>query len=141
MKYSKSVTSLVLGLINDNKLPLEEKYYNSDNYIDYLDKEHFHHSDKGCDVIMKRTTNMLSGNRVSINKFCKTHNVVCSKTGWELGWYMNTNSRFGGRQRLKKKCQYCNKLYYTVGGNSKYCRECSIVINRNGIYTKNFRRC
>ena len=34
---------------------------------------------------------------IAITKICKTHNVLCSKTGWELGWYreQKRNNRKG----------------------------------------------
>lgn len=62
------------------------------NAIDYCKDEHYHSFLKGCDCEMIIKRNEFDDFAL-VNKFCKTHQVMCSKTGWELGWYRGTNSR------------------------------------------------
>ena len=98
---------------------MPEEFYNPSGYADYLENEHYHHSDKGCQIEM--TTEMgtrpgeifLSG----VVKKCLTHNCVCSKTGWEKGWYRGTKSvsiicecgkELEGKNRL---CDNCKKIH------------------------------
>ena len=130
MNYKKGVIADILGVINSPRIPLEEKYYDCDNYKKYLSNEHFHHSEKGCEIEIRRTSNVLRDNRISINRYCKTHDCLCSKTGWELGWFSGTNNRNYKSKQVKKRCQNCNEFFIAKSGNTKYCRECSISVGR-----------
>lgn len=62
----------------------------------YLPHERYHSFLKGCKCTMKITRS--DNHNISIHKYCKTHGVMCSKTGWELGWYQGTNSRTVSRE-------------------------------------------
>ena len=136
MNYKKGVIADILGVINSPRIPLEEHYYDCDNYKEYLSNEHFHHSEKGCEVEIRRTSNVQRDNRISINRYCKTHDCLCSKTGWELGWFSGTNNRIYKNNNVKKKCHNCNEWYMTTSGNTKYCRECAIIIGRDNYAIK-----
>lgn len=121
----------VLGIINPTYAPLKEEYYNCNNYGSYLSNEHFHHSDKGCQIEMVKSIISLRTNRMSINKQCHTHNTLCSKTGWELGWFSGTYNRGTGRiKNVKKTCQNCGVEYLASSGNNKYCPVCCITVGR-----------
>lgn len=99
----------------------EEEFYNPSGYADYLSNKHYHHSDKGCQIEM--TIEM--GNRPGepslpgVVKKCLTHNCICSKTGWEKGWYQGTPSistvnycECGKEIELKKKlCYDCLQIH------------------------------
>ena len=52
--------------------------------------QRYHSSNKGC-VISKIHGAKWSKKDVD-NYYCHTHGVICTKTGWELGWYLGTNS-------------------------------------------------
>lgn len=47
---------------------------------------HFHCSYKGCNVEMRIVRTMPYGN-ISTVKYCITHDKLCSKSGWEMGWF------------------------------------------------------
>ena len=76
-------------------IPLPEELPNlPDNYKEIKDK-HFH-SSHTCDIEMrvyKNNNKKRTHKSFLTNKYCLTHNVMCSKTGWELGWYGGKNSR------------------------------------------------
>lgn len=116
-----------LGVINDEHLPVIEENYNAVNYVEYLENKHFHHSDKGCDVVMVR---LPSKNRnreaFAINKYCKTHDQLCSKTGWEIGYYLGTKSidLEDDKNYRVISCAVCSKLVTDARFNQKYCKEC-----------------
>ena len=64
---------------------------------DYLSNEHYHSFLKGCDceMIIKEKDGygkFFDSKNMYVNKYCKTHKVMCSKTGWEIGWYQGTKS-------------------------------------------------
>lgn len=101
--------------------PLLESFYNSPFYLDYLKDEHFHHSDKGCSV--KMIMEHIDRNW-RVNKICQTHNCTCSKTGWELNWYMGTYSK------EKRICTMCGAEYKSRGTWSFYCPKCKKVVKK-----------
>ena len=112
-----------LDCINDYNLPIDELHFNPDNYSQYLDNEHYHHSDKGCDVevlVLTDKRNDGKGNK-SVNKICHTHSKVCSKTGWELGWYMGTESKTLFRERT---CVICGVPIYSHQKQVFCCPNC-----------------
>lgn len=111
--------------INDYNLPIDETHYNPDNYSQYLSNEHYHHSDKGCDIeVVVRTDKELSGRgNKSVNKICHTHDKVCSKTGWELGWYMGQETK---KLEEKKKftCVICGIEILSYQSQVFCCKDC-----------------
>jgi len=56
------------------------------------DNEHFHCSAKGCEIEMRLMRTDYYGDYI-IQKYCHKHNRVCSKTGWELGWYLGKQTK------------------------------------------------
>jgi hypothetical protein len=124
----RSIADLI-GNVNTHNAPLEEEYFNSPLYKNFLNDGHFHHSEKGCDIEIRKFYKDKITNRYSVNKYCKTHNKLCSKTGWELNWYMGTYSLTEGSSTIKY-CKRCGKEIRQRGGNRKYCRECSIQNGR-----------
>jgi hypothetical protein len=70
------------------------------NLPDNLDKaikhKRFHCSDKGCKVEMRcyvyRSNNQRKGGSIIV-KYCHTHDTLCSKTGWEVGYYGGTKTK------------------------------------------------
>lgn len=52
--------------------------------------QHFHSSAKGCSLTQIHGAKW-SGKDIE-NYYCLTHGVICTKTGWELGWYLGTKS-------------------------------------------------
>jgi len=124
--------------INDYNLPLIESHYNPNNYLSYLKNEHYHHSEKGCIVEMVVNPKQDDGT-VSINKICRTHDKRCSKTGWELGWYLGTKTK---DLHIKTYCRRCGILIYTdIYNRFLYCPDCR-KIKKEEIkeYTKNKMR-
>jgi hypothetical protein len=113
--------------INNYSSPLEEEFYNSPNFEDYLPNEHFHHRCKGCEVKMEK--NRVDDENVIINKICQTHNIKCSKTGWELGWYLGYSSRQFAPE--KYQCQRCGCDCYSRRKTAKYCSVCRKLIAKD----------
>lgn len=114
--------------INDYELPLTEEYYNAFNFEDYLNNDKFHHSHKGCQIEM--ILNKIEKGNLSINKICHTHNKTCSKTGWELGWYMGTPSKCCvGVGRFSIKCSRCGCEIMANSSNRKYCDKCKTEVS------------
>jgi len=72
---------------------------------------------------------------ISINKICKTHNIKCSKTGWELGWYLGTNSK--ALWTIIKICQNCGQDYRSKRPTARYCKNCGIKIRKERIIFNN----
>jgi len=103
--------------------PLEEYYYASPEYLDYLKNKHFHNSHKGCDTEM--VINKCKDGNLSVNMICHTHNVTCSKTGWELGWYLGTKSRADIYRKVN--CCDCGKEIETKSRTFKRCSACKII--------------
>lgn len=63
---------------------------------EYLPNEHYHSFLKGCDCEIRIFSGVRGDDKEnkSVQKYCKTHGVLCSKTGWELGWYLGTRSQY-----------------------------------------------
>lgn len=101
---------------------------NPDGYAEYLDNEKYHHTDKGCEIEMVK----IDGNRVGeptcrgLYKKCLTHNVLCSKTGWEQGWYLGTQSK-----EMIETCKRCGCLIWNKYiQKKKYCSACKEIVNK-----------
>jgi hypothetical protein len=97
-----------------------EEQYNPNGYADYLENEHYHHSDKGCQIEMDVRVGNRKGEPISFGvvKKCLTHGVLCSKTGWEMGIYLGVNSRIF-------ICVKCGKELTNKG---VYCQECLKIV-------------
>lgn len=93
-----------------------------DNLIEVLDNDKFHHTEKGCDMELR--PHKANDGNWSQEYFCKTHNVLCSKTGWELGFYQGTKSEYkptliisycqtcGAKIESKSSRMFCDKCKY-----------------------------
>jgi len=106
-----------------NTTPLEERYYCSPNWLDYLEDKHFHNSHKGCDTEM--IVKNCKDRNLSVNMICHTHNVTCSKTGWEIGWWGRTNSKLMMSRTVT--CCDCGKVLETKARNFKRCPDCKVI--------------
>lgn len=91
----------------------------------YFYSQKFHHSLKGCEIEMRKKECVRNEEETDYcyNKFCLTHNKLCSKTGWELGWYLGTNNLKG---LLTLKCFKCGSEFHTNRDNRRYCDQCKI---------------
>jgi hypothetical protein len=106
---------------NDIFLELTEENYNSPDYKSFLNHKRFHHSLKGCNIEMKKVKYVRGD--IVVNKYCHTHNVMCSKTGWEIGYFM-------GKKSVKPepyKCLTCGEIFYPLR-EAKYCESCRKLI-------------
>ena len=119
-----------LDLTEENNRPL--------NWAKYLEHKRFHDSQKGCDIemIIKKTSD---GRGLMINRICKTHNINCSKTGWEIGWYLGKNSKLGLYTAI---CCDCGKETRTKAINFKRCSACAVKASnkRAGIRWKSLSK-
>ena len=118
---------------------MQKENYNPEGYAEYLENEHYHHEDKGCEIVMIAITPTnwkpfiaKKPKGILINKFCKTHRKMCSKTGWELGWYSGEDCRQIYQEEATKTttCQMCDCEITTKGSYIKYCPECAIKVAR-----------
>ena len=93
------------------------------NYEEIKDNEKFHHTEKGCDMELKYHTSFDKNNKPyrSQEYFCHTHGVLCSKTGWELGWYMGTKSE---RSFKEFTCQKCGCVFLSNASWRNFCDKC-----------------
>ena len=93
-----------------------------ENYEEIKDHEKFHHTEKGCDMELKYHTSFDKNNKPyrSQEYFCHTHNVLCSKTGWELGWYQGTRSKYS----KEFTCLKCGKVFESYQQIRYYCDDC-----------------
>lgn len=114
--------------LEDINNPLKEKYFNTPKYKEYLYHNKFHHSEKGCQIEMK-IVERSKDRHIAINKYCKTHQKICSKTGWELGWYLGNNNRY-------KECIICKVPIKGKSILKKYCDSCLEVRRNNCIKNK-----
>lgn len=124
MLQNKSVTDLI-GNVND--CPLEEQFFNPDNLAEILEHEKYHHSLKGCNIEMRINDTHYLNSKICVNKFCKTHQVNCSKTGWEIGYYQGTQSK--GLMRVHH-CQMCGKIIMSYQPRVYFCRDCHQQIHK-----------
>lgn len=122
----KEVSSFQEYEIKDYNAPLEEVFFNSLNYREFLCNEHFHHSAKGCQIEMSREYKGQIGDESPVvSKKCLTHGVNCSKTGWEWGWYLGTSSKeLLGGHKCWKICKRCGAEYKSNCATSLYCLTC-----------------
>lgn len=90
------------------------------NLDEVINNEHYHHSLKGCDIEVK-ISNGDFGNCKEV--YCKTHKVLCSKTGWEYGWYTGNNNRIY-KDFLISNCVMCGKEIESKYGTRLYCDKC-----------------
>lgn len=128
-------------LANDKK-PADpefaESFYNPHNIDSYLKNDRYHHSKKGC-IIDVNQVPAYSG--FMVNKYCQVHKKICSKSGWELGWYQGTESKqcWGGGQHLKN-CEICQNEYITSSVDQRYCsNECRKVAHAQRRYEKTLK--
>ena len=114
-----------------NKELLEETY-NPSGYADYLANKHYHHSDKGCQIEMGTELGTRKGevSLLGVVKRCLTHNCVCSKTGWEHGWYGGTNSRVASCE-CGKELEGKNHLCYDCRESHKQDSRLKEIKKRN----------
>lgn len=87
---------------------------------------HYHHTDKGCEIITKYDSKFTIGCNADIDyRYCKTHNVYCTKTGWEFGWYLGRNSRNLYSQRFRRRCRVCGEWLETNKEENRFiCQNC-----------------
>lgn len=99
---------------------LDEEAYKPNNHLKYLKNKHYHHSEKGCKIEMGIEYGNRKGElpQPGVVKRCLTHNVVCSKTGWEKGWY-------AGDRTIVNCCNSCGN---EIKKGKKFCEKC---INKN----------
>jgi len=109
---------------------MPEEFYNPSGYADYLENEHYHHSDKGCQIEIAIEMGTRPGELPcpGVVKKCLTHSCVCSKTGWEKGFYNGTDSRIPTCQ-CGKELEGKNHLCHT-------CKERNEQESRNKFYLK-----
>lgn len=119
MNHGKTFVTDLLD--NINNCPLEEEFFNPNNLAECLEHEKYHHSYKGCEIEMKLMSKYNGKSKTVVNKFCKTHNILCSKTGWELGHYQGTQSK--GLMRVHY-CQMCGKEIHSHQPRVYFCKEC-----------------
>lgn len=98
----------------------EQRQNNIDNALSNI---HFHSEHKGCEMTFDYINTNIGG--TLINCYCHTHNVRCSKTGWELGWYAGTFNKDVYKPRSHKfsTCS-CGRKYFDKGNGM--CRFCYI---------------
>ncbi len=86
---------------------------------EYKNNEKYHHSEKGCEVECLRDQ---SGDY----EFCHTHGVRCSKTGWEVGFYLGRQTNDLNIRAYPKKCAVCGDYFMTnTRLREKVCNKCN----------------
>jgi hypothetical protein len=87
-----------------------EENFTPDNYEEVKDNPRYHHSRCGCNCEIKFDRSNDERNCIYYYKICHTHNVTCSKTGWELGWYGGTKSNKGKKADYNGTCK-CGRKF------------------------------
>jgi len=91
------------------------------NFLNELEHPKFHLEEKGCKIERIKTP---TGYGYMENIICHTHGVTCSKSGWELGYYLGQRSKdvYDAGDRAKKyfRCK-CGKRYKSDLGMCKCC--------------------
>ena len=109
-------------LVNFNR----EVYY-PDCYVEYLSHPKYHHSDKGCNCVVQ-ILQREGSTRSVINILCLTHNIMCSRTGWEIGWYMGEDSQIAWRKaQPERACSMCGDMFFPFSKNGIRCKKCKRV--------------
>lgn len=118
------MTTIINPMAND---PCPESPYQDI----YANDEHYHHSDKGCEIEMRRDNRFTIGSNQNINyAYCKTHNVYCSKTGWEFHWYGGTHSLSMYSPRFRRRCRVCGQWIETNKAENRFiCQSCENINN------------
>lgn len=92
------------------------------NFLNELEHPKFHLEEKGCKI---ERIKIPTGYGLMENIICHTHNVTCSKSGWELGYYLGQRSKdvYDASARSQKylKCE-CGKRYIDKGKGM--CKDC-----------------
>jgi hypothetical protein len=85
------------------------------NFLNELKHPKFHSEEKGCEIERIKTP---TGYGYMENIICHTHNVKCSKSGWELGYYLGQRSKdvYDPSEKNQKyeRCS-CGKRYKENG--------------------------
>jgi len=87
------------------------------NWTDHVPHHRWHHSFKKCKVEMTVDGNLT-------NKFCITHQKLCSKSGWEIGWHRGNNSSKIYTADDNKICQDCGEEFLSANPTSLRCKKC-----------------
>ena len=97
----------------------KEDDYNPEGYADFLPNQYYHHSDKGCEVVMdiEYTGRPGEAKVPSVIKRCLTHGVTCHKEGWQVG-------RLLGFDNSIKYCDDCGEVLDESIKKQKYCNNC-----------------
>lgn len=110
-----------------SKIKPTEEMFIPVNHREYLKHDKYHSSDKGCDCEMREEKGSVYGktrnenNNIAVLKYCKTHNVLCSKTGWDLGYFHNSDSKQEFKMGDYNKCADCDDI---ADNGSKFCSTC-----------------
>ena len=91
-----------------------------ENYEEIKDHERFHRPEKGCD--MEHRPYKSDCSNWAEEYYCKTHGVLCSRTGWELGWYMGSRSDYDSLPVISN-CSVCGVSIEGVRGKM-FCDTC-----------------
>jgi len=50
---------------------------------------------------------------------------MCSRTGWEIGWYMGEDSQVAWKRAYNKtRCGICQEYFYPTTIDNIYCETC-----------------
>ena len=94
-----------------DKVSIDEMSYLPNNLSEIINHDRYHCSLKGCDIETQciKICHYKNG-YILVRKICHTHGIVCSKTGWELGYYLGTDSRSLMKELDKTNYNLKNKV-------------------------------
>lgn len=97
--------------------------FTPNNVAESLPNTRFHASQKDCVVeyVKRMGGRNGEGSRTGDYLYCHTHQKLCSKTGWEMGWYSGSDNLIG---RLAINCFHCGAEFHTDKPNRRYCDLC-----------------
>lgn len=117
-------------MILNNYETIEENF-TPVNYEEVKDYDRFHHSRKGCkcEIVVEKVKNVKnvsdSFKNWAYTKYCHTHKVLCSKTGWELGWYMDEKAKkFSEGDKNWDDCACGNRFVNSYDEQLGMCHKC-----------------
>lgn len=84
----------------------------------FRNNDMYHHTHKGCKISMRRDDkfSMTKGKTIEY-AYCETHNVYCSKTGWNFHHYLGSDSIRIYNKFKWRPCKVCGRKTFSSINN------------------------
>ena len=113
--------SLSAHILGNQTIEVLEENFDPDNLFSCLKHPRYHSTLCGCSCEMISIPTDCRG--LIINKRCLTHDVMCSKSGWELGWWAGTDTKAINPVAFDYKICECGRKFIKSKFHD-YCHRC-----------------